>query len=340
MKQLYFLLLLCLTATAIGQSNYVAEDFDYPDGNALTEHGWFAHSAAETNPILVSVPGLNWAGYIGSAAGNSALVNNTGQDVNKPFPANISSGKAYSSFLIRINSASTTGFFFHYGYYTNNETPNAEFSNLATAFRARTFVTQGTNAETQFKLGLSFNTTSALGETVDLNIGETYLVVVKYEFIDGPDNDEVSLYVFAEGDNIASEPATPVLGPFTGSAADAPALQAVALRQYSSGQDITVDGLYVRTVWDLTNPGTLSINDFTEKNKFILTPNPVNQGNVTIQTDLTGNKQIEVYDVNGRQVLKTTTTENSFNVDNFNAGLYLVKISVDNVSKVSKLIIN
>ena len=69
----------------------------------------------------------------------------------------------------------------NFGYYTNSETPNATFSNLSTAFRARTYVQQGTNPSSQFRLGLAFNATSAQGVTDDLNIGQTYLVVLKYQ---------------------------------------------------------------------------------------------------------------------------------------------------------------
>jgi len=258
MKNITSLLLSFGVGCAFAQTTYLAEHFDYPAGAELTEHNWYAHSAAATNPILVGTPGLSWLGYIGSGVGNAALVNNTGQDINRPFSGNITSGSAYASFLVKVDApfaATGEGFFFHYGTYTDNQTPNADFSNLSTAFRARTFVLQGTDPDTQFKLGLAFNNASVpSGETQDLQIGDTYLVVVKYTFIPGDNNDEVSLYVFAAGADISVEPATPHLGPFTftgTSAADAPALQAVALRQYDAAQNITVDGIVVKDVWDI-----------------------------------------------------------------------------------------
>lgn len=254
MKKSISLGILFLSTMLLAQTTYVSDNFNYPAGNELTEHGWYAHSAAGTNPILVGTPGLSWAGYIGSGVGNAALINNIGQDINKPFSSNISSESVYASFLMKVSapfSADGTGFFMHYGYFTNNLTPDADYANLALAFRGRTFVVQGTDPDTQFKLGLSFNATATSGETSDLNIGQTYLVVLKYEFIAGELNDEVSLYVFAEGDDIATEPATPTIGPFLGTAADAPALQAIALRQYHADQDVTVDGLYVKNTWDI-----------------------------------------------------------------------------------------
>lgn len=252
MKKLYTICFIAIAYLAVGQNTtYLIENFDYPALDSLTNNGWFAHSAAGTNPILVNDSGLSWNSYIASNIGNAAAVTNTGEDINKPLPSNIDSGAVYTSFLVKINAPfpeSGEGFFFHYGFYTNGLTPNAGFSNISTAFRARTHVARGTDPDTQFKLGLSFNTGDPTDVTTDLNIGETYLVVVKYEFIESS-NDSVSLFVFAEGDNISSEPATPDLGPMAGTAADALAIQAVALRQYNSNQDVVVDGIVVKNYW-------------------------------------------------------------------------------------------
>jgi len=253
MKNIFTLLAAASFSCATAQTTYVSDQFDYPAGAALTAHNWYAHSASETSPILVSASGLSWLGYIGSAIGNAANVTDAGQDINKPFSANINSGAAYASFLVKVDapfSADGAGFFFHYGSYTG-ATPTPEFDNISTAFRARTFVLQGTDPDTQFKLGLAFNATTASGETADLSIGETYLVVVKYTFIAGDLNDEVSLFVFPQGADISAEPATPTLGPFTGTAADAPSLQAVCLRQYNAEQNVIVDGIFVKDVWDI-----------------------------------------------------------------------------------------
>lgn len=254
MKFIYTIIFLFISSVLFAQITFVSDNFIYPAGDELTDHGWYAHSAVATNPILVSDGGLNWATYIGSGLGNAALVTNTGQDINKPFSQNATSNAVYASFLMKVNNSFSQdgeGVFLHYGYYTNNTTPNADFSNVATAFRARTHIAQGTDVSTEFKLGLSFNTGDPTDITSDLNIGETYLVVIKYLFVDGEDNDSVSLYVFTEGDDISSEPATPNLGPFAGSASDAPALQTIALRQYDENQDVTVDGIYVKDSWDI-----------------------------------------------------------------------------------------
>ncbi len=344
MKQFYTLVFFLTTSIMLCQSNYLVDNFDYTAGQALTANGWNAHSGGTTNPVTVSSEGLSWTGYIGSAVGNAALVTNTGQDVNKRFGADISSGTVYGSFLMKVNAKTSLGYFFHFGFYSNTTTP--VLTTLSSSFRARTYVNQGTDPVTQFKLGLAFNATATQGETADLNIGETYLVVVKYAFIDGENNDEVSLYVFPQGATITSEPATPDLGPFTNTTTtatptpDAPVLQNVVLRQYNATQNVTVDGIYVRTVWNLTDAGTaLSTDDFA-LSQISLYPNPVNNGTLNIVTPTNELKEISVFDVSGRMVLKTKTENNSIDVSQLKTGLYLLNISINGSKKTSKIIIN
>lgn len=251
-----------VSITIVGEEsgvNYIAENFDYPAANFLTSHNWFAHSGGTTNPIAVISPGLSFSGYVGNNIGNSAAITNDGQDVNRPFLTSFSTGTIYTSFMVKVDApfaAAGQGEFLHLGYY-ENLIPNAQNSNLvATQRRCKAFLRLGTNTNTQFKLGLSFNANDPTAETDNLLIGTTYLVVLKYQFIEGATNDEVSMYVFAAGDNLSSEPATPTLGPFirTGTISDPDALQAVALRQYNVNQNVIVDGIYVRDRWNLVNP--------------------------------------------------------------------------------------
>lgn len=340
MKHFYTVVFFLTFGLAVGQSNYLVDNFDYTAGQALTDNGWNVHSGGTTNPVTVSSEGLSWTGYIGSAVGNAALVTKTGQDVNKRFGADITSGNVYASFLVNVNAKTASGYFLHLGFYSNTAEP--VLTAVSTSFRARTFVNQGTNPDTQFKLGLTFSSSSLAdgGETADLNIGETYLVVVKYAFIDGDLNDEVSLFVFPQGATISSEPATANLGPFTGTAADATVLQNVAFRQYNASQNVTVDGIYVRTEWNLVDAGTaLSTNDF-ELSQISLYPNPVNNGTLNIVSPTNEMKEISVFDVSGRMVLKTKTDKNSINVSQLKTGLYLLNIKINGSKKTSKIIIN
>ncbi len=345
MKKLYTFLILLSFGFTFGQSNYLVENFDYAATTQLTSNGWNKHSGT-TNPILVSNAGLTFSGYIGSGVGNAALVNNTGEDLNKPFGADINSGSVYASFLVSVTATAPLVYFFHLGYYAAPTAP--VYTALSNAFRARTYIAPGTDPATQFKLGLAFNASTATqGETSNLTIGQTYLVVVKYKFITGDFNDEVSLFVYSTTDAIpTSEPATPTLGPFTNTTsgspaaptADAPLLQAVVLRQDNTSQRITVDGIYVRTVWNLVDAGTvLSTNNF-ELSQIRLYPNPaLNVLNVNINPDLI-NQPYSIIDGLGRVVLngKLNDVENTINVEQLSKGIYYLKLSNNKSSKFIK----
>ena len=251
------LLSLAVTATIGGyaQNPLLVEHFNDTANAPLTNLGWYAHSAASTSPQVVVSPGLSLTqtAYPGSGVGNAGGVLNTGQDVNKPFSANVDTGSVYTSFLVKANGTVINGYFFHYAEYTNIATPN--YTSITTAFRARTFVLPGTNPSTQFKLGLSFNNSTITGDTTsNLTIGTTYLVVVRYKCVAGAANDEVSLWVLADGSSIASLPAVPTIGPLTGTAADLTAVQGIALRQYAAGQNVIVDGIISGRTFAFTPP--------------------------------------------------------------------------------------
>jgi hypothetical protein len=347
MKKLYTLVFFLTTSIMLGQSNYLVENFDYTAGTALSANGWNIHGTGGTNPnpISLSAAGLTFPSYIGSGVGNAALVINNGQDLNKPFGADISSGSVYASFLVSVTATAPLVYFFHLGYYAAPTAP--VYTALSTAFRARTYISPGTDPATQFKLGLAFNATATQGQTSDLTIGQTYLVVVKYKFIDSALNDEVSLFVYSTSDAIPStEPATPTLGPFTNTlsgspavpTADAPVLQAVVLRQDNAAQKITVDGIYVRTEWNLVDAGTaLSTNNFA-LSQISLYPNPVvSVLNVNINSNLI-NQPYAIIDGLGRVVLKgkLNEVESTINVAQLSKGIYYIKLSDNKSSKFIK----
>ncbi|MFN2423965.1 MAG: T9SS type A sorting domain-containing protein [Cryomorphaceae bacterium] len=261
MKKLYVFTFMAFASLMLqGQNTLLVEHFDYPAGSEIREFEWTTHSGGDNNPLLVTDGGLSWSAtaYLGSGIGNAVAVNNTGSDENRPFSQNVTTGSVYASFLMQVPEEVTednAGFFFHMGRY--NDIENPDFTNISNAFRGRTFVAPGSSPET-FRMGLNFNASAVPTEpeslSDELNVNETYLVVMKYEIVEGDDNDLVSLYVFSDGDDISEEPATADIGPFGGTAGDLPAVQLVALRQYDSEQNIIVDGIIAQDSWDMVAP--------------------------------------------------------------------------------------
>ena len=68
-------------------------------------------------------------------------------------------------------------------------------------------------------------------------------------------------------------------------------------------------------------------------------PNPVVDGNLFITSDSNESKSVAVYDVLGKQVLKTVVTNQAINVSGLNSGVYIVKITEEGKTATRKLVI-
>jgi hypothetical protein len=339
MKKFYLVLFLTFCSFSFGQSNYLVENFNYPAGNLVTAHGWLEHSGVGTNIIETTASGLTFAGYIGSGVGVAATADNTGSDINKAFEGPISSGSVYASFLVKAGAvpytdANASPYFFHFG--TVTTAPN-----INSAFRARTFILPGTNPATQIKFALTFNSSSpaATETTADYDITGTYLMIIKYTFNNASTSDDsVSMFVLSVGDNLVAEPTTPTIGPITGSAADATLIDAIVIRQYSADQNVILDGFYARNQWDLINAGSSLASSSFKYNSFSIYPNPVTQGQINFNMD--GPKNIVIYDLNGRKIIEKNTLSTHLDISEVKKGFYIVKVTSDNKTFSSKILVN
>lgn len=68
-------------------------------------------------------------------------------------------------------------------------------------------------------------------------------------------------------------------------------------------------------------------------------PNPVKNGVFYINTDANAERTVTVFDVLGKQVLNTTTSESAINVSNLTAGVYMVQITEEGNTATKKLVI-
>ena len=82
----------------------------------------------------------------------------------------------------------------------------------------------------------------------------------------------------------------------------------------------------------------LGIND-VELADLRIYPNPVDGNYVTIKSPIGGDKQIELFDINGRRVLSTIITGDTLDISSINTGFYMVEVTINGYKKVSKLII-
>ena len=91
------------------------------------------------------------------------------------------------------------------------------------------------------------------------------------------------------------------------------------------------------------SPGQLNSQPLStpvsEMNIFNLYPNPTSSGFVTIKSNQMGAVQAQVFDLLGKEVLKTSVNNERMDVSNLNAGVYVVKLLQNNNTTTKKLII-
>jgi len=100
---------------------------------------------------------------------------------------------------------------------------------------------------------------------------------------------------------------------------------------------IGTDGMEVTYGWNSCEAG-LSVSDNTLLDMRIY-PNPSNGSYVTIQTPVTGVKYVEVFDITGKRLINAALSTDTLDVSSISTGMYLVKVTIEGQSKISKLMI-
>jgi hypothetical protein len=317
MKHIFYFItisfLLFFSGKSFGQL-LLEENFDYPAGDSITQHNWTGHSGA-TNMVVVS-PGLTYTNYPSSGIGNALKLDTvgiSGMDVNRNF-AETTSGSVYASYMIKVLYATAAGdYYFHLGNTT-----------LGSIFRPKLFVKDdGSNVS----FGISKGSNSGTFATGTYLYNTTYLIVVKYTFIAGASNDEVSMFVFTSPNLPATEPSTPTVGPLTDpSISDLENAGTVAIRQGTQANRpvATLDGIRITTSWGSIVPIT---NLSTTESSFSLRqnyPNPFNPStNIEFSIPEASFVTLKVYDMLGREIEQLIS-------DNMTAGQYEVKFDAAN----------
>ncbi len=186
---------------------YMYDEVDFPAGDLTTGTSWLQFQAATgtytTSSVHVLPGSLTFA-----TLGRSATLGNkiqalgqpsNGQGVVAPFFP-IADGANYSSFLLNVPTGGA-----------NVSATNPQLTGFregsGTFTRSALYMMAGTSAAT-YRLGHSFYAfANAFPVGVDLNVNQTYLIVVKYSF-NGAADDESKLFVFAASDPFpTTEPA-------------------------------------------------------------------------------------------------------------------------------------
>ncbi|MDE6853782.1 MAG: T9SS type A sorting domain-containing protein [Muribaculaceae bacterium] len=229
----------------------LTENFEYPAGKLYGQGEWMNQGTNNVNnPIQLVEPALTYPGYIDTPLGLSAEV--AGADLAnqrcvRMFRENgngVNTGSVYVSALVSVKSAESKVYFFTLqagtkAGFSDNKCTGSEIGRLyAYADGGKTYLAASKNSAT-------------LSTPYEIELNKTYLVVGKYTFIDGTNNDTWEVWVNPEMDTEG----TPDM---TGNAANADisasyGAVAVQLRQGSTATavapDVLVDGIRVATTW-------------------------------------------------------------------------------------------
>lgn len=345
---------MALTASA---ETYLAETFDYVEGNLYGNGKWVKYGKKTTAPIQVAKSPLTFAGYQDNAAGKAVrLTKESGEYCQMLFRdkgTDAAKGTVYYSALVNVSelpSGSRTAAFM--ALTGANSLDATKFGDAEAGSEGAGLFAQASGEG--FKLGVSRNVanlgnvkTSVAWADKECAIGETYLVVVKYEIIDGADNDRISLWVNpAKGD---AEPAASVVAEeeCSESLAD---VRGIELRQGSSSVAKTpvavIDEVRVASTWnEIFTPAKA---DAVETPEITITDMSVDFGKV--YKGLTYTKTINVKGKNLKgdislsspvsgEVIVSATTVAKADAESENGCDVVLTLAVDNTAMTSDKIV-
>lgn len=329
MRKIYFYTLLPVFLTlfsANGQTLPVTEVYNYAIGSNLGgQGGWVNVNMGDE--VLVQSGSLSYAGLLLST-GNSVGFAGVGIDSQLVFSQQ-SGNTVYASFIFRVTDLSTltnvSG-----GYF-------AGLGQSSTVFGGTVWLR---TAGAQFNIGINkaTATTENTWLPVNFDINSDIFVVIAYDLTVG----EARIWVNPDPSDLET-PSAPVPDGVATLNTTRTSLDRFFLRQDSATEtpSIVFDELRVGTNWAEVTPKdpTFSLEDKFLKDHFVVFPNPATNGFVNITSASQSQKEIFVYDVLGKLLIKQNLSGTRLNVQNLKAGIYILKIAQDGRTETKKLVI-
>lgn len=292
------------------------EPFNYPAGIGLGTSQMWANQNSGDN-IAVVAGNLTYANFP-NVSGNSISFTGAGIDCFTPFTAT-TSGTVYASFIMNVTDMAnvTTDL---------SETYFVGVTDATKSYKSRMFFKKNGS---QYQLGFdTLNVTTNYDATLR-NTGDVVFIVMGYDFatnvLSAWINPNLSTFTAATPATLTSTPAVALteLGGFI-------------IRQDTDVKTPTMilDELRINT----TVQGLLAVNAPSIKGLKVY-PNPVTNGRLAVETAANSSKTIAIYDLVGKQVFGTVTNENSIDVSNLQAGIYVINITEAGKTATQKLVI-
>ena len=302
------------------------EGFNYTAGNSLgAEQMWTNVNSGDN--ITATAGSLAYTGL--TTAGNSVSFDGAGIDCFSPITPT-STGTVYYSFLMNVGTmagvTSADG-----GYLAGLGETNTNLG--ATLWTKRV-------DDTNFNLGIEVRTANAANTTFDATAyqtGQTYFVVVGYTFNAATTSDDiVSLWV----NPVVGSPEPAATITDTHAATDLNNVSYFFLRQDSATETpaVQIDELRIGTAWADVVPVTASLTD-NNINGLTMYPNPLKGNTLYLTSTANAAMSVQIFDVLGKEVVKSNVINNAVNVSGLNAGVYIVKVTEEGKTATRKLVI-
>lgn len=223
--------------------SYSQENFNYASGTNLRDYWYYIGPLGNENYVKITDESLTFPQYAGSGIGKAALLDITGPELTWQFIefTGFSTGSVYTSFMVKVESAEPAG---------------AKFADIGNSviIPTRYFTTGGVfvkDSSGNIAFGVSKNSASPPVYTnASYLTGNVYLIVLKYMFMPGSNNDSLNLFVFSE--SAPNHEPLPVLKAIP----DYPDIPDVGSFEIIMGilnsPRLIIDGIYMRNFWDET----------------------------------------------------------------------------------------
>lgn len=302
------------------------DGFDYTVGNSLgAQQMWTNVNSGDL--ITATAGSLAYTGL--STTGNSISFAADGIDCFSPITST-NSGTLYYSFLMNVTS--TVGVTDANGGYL------AGFGETNTNLGATLWAKRIDDAS--YNLGIEVRTANAANTTFDATAyqtGQTYFVVVGYIFNAATGSDDVvSLWV----NPVVGSPEPAATISDTHAATDLPSISRFFLRQDSATETpaVQIDELRIGSAWADVVPATAGLTD-NNINGLTMYPNPLKGNTLFLTSTANAAMSVQIFDLLGKEVLKSDVINNTVNVSKLNSGVYVVKVTEEGKTATRKLVI-
>lgn len=187
MKKIYSLIMVSAIALTTKAQLLVNENFTGYSNPLGTQNGWIQNGAGNDVQINTANP-LIYPGYM-SGGHYMTVTSINGRDPHKPFADIDASGSqtVFMSFVVRVADAVEF-----------NGGPDSSISLANTnngTFPAKFYIGERNGASTAIEFGVAVGSSNPNYTNDSYSYGTTYLIVMRYDVIPGPNNDDVYLWV-------------------------------------------------------------------------------------------------------------------------------------------------